>query len=62
VIVEYDLPEKPLSFNDDVLPVLEKRCIACRGCYDAPCQLKLSSAAGDGDFINRCDNKCVRQR
>jgi len=42
----YDLPKKPLSFNDDVLPVLEKRCIACHGCYDAPCQLKLTSAEG----------------
>jgi len=50
VIVEYDmlydLPEKSLSFNDDVLPVLEKRCIACHGCYDAPCQLKLTSTGG----------------
>ncbi len=50
VVVEYallyDLPEKPLSFNNDVLPVLEKRCIACHGCYDAPCQLKLNSAEG----------------
>jgi len=42
----YDLPKNPLSFNDDVLPVLEKRCIVCHGCYDAPCQLKLSSAEG----------------
>ncbi len=50
VIVEYDLlydlPEKPLSFGKDVLPLLEKRCIACHGCYDAPCQLKLISAEG----------------
>ena len=42
----YDLPEEKLSFNSDVLPVLEKRCVVCHGCYDAPCQLKLSSAAG----------------
>jgi len=42
----YDLPDKKLSFNDEVLPVLENRCIACHGCYDAPCQLKLSSAKG----------------
>lgn len=42
----YDLPDKKLSFNDEVLPVFEKRCIACHGCYDAPCQLKLSSAEG----------------
>ncbi|TYC67525.1 peptidylprolyl isomerase [Stappia sp. BW2] len=26
--------------------VLNKRCVVCHGCYDAPCQLKLSSAAG----------------
>ena len=42
----YDLPDKKLSFNDEVLPVLENRCIACHGCYDAPCQLKLTSAEG----------------
>ena len=42
----YDLPKQKISFNDEVLPVFEKRCIACHGCYDAPCQLKLTSAAG----------------
>lgn len=42
----YDLPKQPMSFNDEVLPVLEKRCVSCHGCYDAPCQLKLSSADG----------------
>lgn len=26
--------------------ILEKRCIVCHGCYDAPCQLKLSSYTG----------------
>ena len=40
------LPEEPISFTDEVLPVLEKRCIVCHGCYDAPCQLKLSSIDG----------------
>ncbi len=30
----------------DVKPILEKRCIVCHGCYDAPCQLKLSSYTG----------------
>jgi len=39
------LPEKPLTF-DDVRPVLEQRCIVCHGCYDAPCQLKLTAFAG----------------
>ncbi|HET6333913.1 MAG TPA: fatty acid cis/trans isomerase [Polyangiales bacterium] len=26
--------------------VLEKRCVVCHGCYDAPCQLKLESYEG----------------
>ena len=49
----YSLPEEPVSFNDRVKPILEGRCIACHGCYDAPCQLKLTSMAG----INRGSNK-----
>jgi hypothetical protein len=39
------LPDKALTFND-IKPVLESRCIVCHGCYDAPCQLKLSSYEG----------------
>jgi hypothetical protein len=35
-----------VSWREDVLPVLENRCIVCHGCYDAPCQLKLSSYEG----------------
>ena len=27
-------------------PVLESRCVVCHACYDAPCQLLLSSYAG----------------
>ncbi|NOX43398.1 MAG: hypothetical protein GXP19_06660, partial [Gammaproteobacteria bacterium] len=42
----YDMPKEKLSFNHDVLPILEKRCIACHSCYDAACQLKLTSAQG----------------
>jgi hypothetical protein len=40
--------QDPLAivFNQDVLPILEKRCVVCHGCYDAPCQLKLSSPQG----------------
>ena len=40
------LPEQPISYRGSVKPVLENRCIVCHGCYDAPCQLKLSSMAG----------------
>lgn len=34
------------SFQRDVRPILEKRCVVCHGCYDAPCQLKLGTLAG----------------
>ncbi|TMP84994.1 9-hexadecenoic acid cis-trans isomerase, partial [Pseudoalteromonas ruthenica] len=27
-------------------PVLDTRCVVCHGCYDAPCQLKLTSPEG----------------
>ncbi len=33
-------------FLDDVKPIIENRCVVCHGCYDAPCQLKLSSPEG----------------
>lgn len=33
-------------YHDEVQPLLDKRCVVCHGCYDAPCQLKLSSPAG----------------
>jgi Fatty acid cis/trans isomerase (CTI) len=42
----FTLPNKPVSYFNSVKPVLERRCIACHGCYDAPCQLKLSSIEG----------------
>lgn len=32
-----------VSYRDDVRPVLERRCVVCHGCYDAPCQLKLGT-------------------
>ena len=35
-----------ISWADDVQPVLEKRCVVCHGCFDAPCQLKLTSYEG----------------
>ena len=49
--VDYDIIERmngepPVDFQTEVRPVLEKRCVVCHGCYDAPCQLKLSSYAG----------------
>jgi hypothetical protein len=34
------------SYTRDIKPVLDQKCIACHACYDAPCQLKLSSGQG----------------
>ena len=48
--VDYDLllnlPDEPISYRDQVSPTLERRCLVCHGCYDAPRQLKLSSYEG----------------
>ena len=48
--VDYDLllnlPDEPISYRDQVSPILEQRCVVCHGCYDAPFQLKLSSYEG----------------
>jgi hypothetical protein len=55
--IEYDLlytlPKEEISFKDQVQPILENRCVVCHGCYDAPCQLKLTSPEG----IYRGSNK-----
>ncbi|MCP5199590.1 MAG: fatty acid cis/trans isomerase [Gammaproteobacteria bacterium] len=34
------------DYHHDARPVLERRCVVCHGCYDAPCQLKLEAHAG----------------
>ena len=56
-VVEYELlytlPKEDLSYKDEVQPILENRCMVCHGCYDAPCQLKLTSPEG----IHRGANK-----
>ena len=33
-------------YSNTIKPLLEQRCVVCHGCYDAPCQLKLSSPEG----------------
>lgn len=35
-----------VAFREQVQPILEHRCVVCHGCYDAPCQLLLSSPDG----------------
>ncbi len=37
---------RKVSFEADVKPVLENRCVVCHACYDGPCQLLLSSPDG----------------
>lgn len=37
------LPENDTSYQSQIRPILGRRCVVCHGCYDAPCQLKLSS-------------------
>ncbi|MCF6254255.1 MAG: fatty acid cis/trans isomerase, partial [Thiomicrorhabdus sp.] len=40
------VPDEPIAFKEQVEPILQHRCVVCHGCYDAPCQLKLSSIEG----------------
>jgi len=40
------LPAEPVSYQRQVRPILERSCLACHACYDAPCQLKLGSPEG----------------
>jgi len=47
------LPANDISYQSQVRPILGRRCVVCHGCYDAPCQLKLSSPQG----IERGANK-----
>ncbi len=35
-----------MSWRADVQPILQRRCVVCHGCYDAPCQLKLGAWQG----------------
>ena len=42
---EYNSPES-LHYLTEIKPLVDKRCVVCHACYDAPCQLKMSSAEG----------------
>ena len=33
-------------YQQDIRPIFDTKCLACHGCYDAPCQLKLESVDG----------------
>lgn len=44
------LPSSPSvqnpDYHRDIKPIIDSRCVVCHGCYDAPCQLKLSAFEG----------------
>ena len=45
----FDEPTEPLageSYSRDIQPILDRRCVVCHACYDAPCQLKTTSWHG----------------
>ena len=35
-----------IGYRAQVAPILEKRCVVCHACFDAPCQLKLGVPEG----------------
>lgn len=46
----FDQPPRAVAGSPDywqeVRPILDRRCVSCHACYDAPCQLNLTSYAG----------------
>jgi hypothetical protein len=34
------------TFEHDVAPIFNRRCLVCHACYDAPCQLKMENFSG----------------
>lgn len=45
----FDRPQiatNAVSYEKEVRPILEQRCVVCHSCYDAACQLKLGSYEG----------------
>ncbi len=46
LLASLSLPAQSLSFSRDVQPVLQRKCVACHACYDAPCQLKMEAVEG----------------
>lgn len=45
----FDVASQPKTAQVDyamVRPILERRCAVCHGCYDAPCQMKMTAWEG----------------
>ena len=41
-----NLPPQTIDYWSAVKPIVDNRCVVCHACYDAPCQLKMSSIEG----------------
>lgn len=35
-----------VNYFSDIQPILDRKCVACHSCFDAPCQLKLANSQG----------------
>ncbi len=35
-----------VTYERDVAPIFNRRCLMCHACYDAPCQLKMENFSG----------------
>ena len=44
--VSVEANPQPISYLEDVKPILDKRCVTCHSCYNSPCQAKFSSYEG----------------
>ncbi|ROV57623.1 9-hexadecenoic acid cis-trans isomerase [Vibrio ponticus] len=38
--------QQSVDFLETVKPIIDNRCVVCHACYDAPCQLKMTSVEG----------------
>lgn len=38
--------QQSFDFERDVRPILDRKCVACHSCYEAPCRLNLASGFG----------------
>ena len=48
VLMGFAAAQEPpaIGYRTQVAPILEKRCVVCHACFDAPCQLKLGVPEG----------------
>ena len=44
--VAMKVPTRTIDYQQEVKPLLDKRCTVCHSCYNSPCQLKLDSFEG----------------